>query len=175
MEGVTVINDGILTNYQLVVSSLTDCSRVNAGRIWLWQASWHLCCGLRGDCGPECKQHHESQVRTCVWPPVFSSLTCHVWVLPILTLDPMFGIYSHKTSGSTLPSFKVKLKTVLFSRYFRSSSEATSLIRNCISVCVCVCVRVYVCVLMLMCVYWFASFICLLVKLLCVCLTIICK
>ena len=39
-----------------------------------------------------------------------------------LTLDPMFGTHSHKTSGNaTLTSFKTNLKTFLFSQYFRSS------------------------------------------------------
>ena len=37
-----------------------------------------------------------------------------------LALDPIFGIHSHKTvdTGSTLSSFKAKLKTFLFSQYF---------------------------------------------------------
>ena len=38
-----------------------------------------------------------------------------------LTLNPVFGIHSHKTQGNAqLTSFKTNLKTFLFSQYFRS-------------------------------------------------------
>ena len=71
--------------------------------------------------------------------------------------------------------------------HFPLTSDATSVIKNCICVCVCECVCAHVCVLMLMCVcvcvggginanvYWFAPFICLPVKLLYVCICLLVK
>ena len=68
-----------------------------------------------------------------------------------LTLDPMFGIHSHKISGNAqLLHLQDKPENFPFFTVlpFQLTSVATSLIRNCISVYVCVCV----CVLMLVCV-----------------------
>ena len=67
---------------------------------------------------------------------------------------------------STLTSFKTNLKSFLFFTVlpFQLTSEATSLIRNCMCVCVCVCV----CVLMLVCV---CACVCILM-LVCVCISL---
>ena len=88
----------------------------------------------------------------------------------------VFVLASHTCANyhhSHCKSFKMKLKTFLFTvLLFQLTSEATSLIRNCVCVCVCLCVCIgvlmlmcvcvcvcvcvcaCVCVLMLMCVHW---------------------
>ena len=107
-----------------------------------------------------------------------------------LTLDPMFGIHSHKTSGNAqllhllrrtwkLSFFHSSSVPVNFRSHF-SYQKLHLYVYVCVCVCVCacvcvcvnasVCVCVCVCILMLVCVYWFAPFICLFVKLLFVCI-----
>ena len=103
-----------------------------------------------------------------------------------LTLDPMFGIHSHKTSGNAQllhllrriwkPSFFHSTSIPLnFSSHFSYQKLYLCVcvcVCVCVFVCVCVCVSasVCVCILMLVFVYWFAPFICLFVKLLCLCI-----
>ena len=65
------------------------------------------------------------------------------------TLDPMFGIHSHKTSGNA--QLLHLLRRAWKPSFFHSTSVpltsvATSLVRNCISVCACVLMLVCVCV-----------------------------
>ena len=96
-----------------------------------------------------------------------------------LTSDPMFGIHSHRTGNAQL--FHLLRQNWKFSFFhstsipvnFRSHFSYQKLyLSECVCVCVCinaiVCVCTCVCVLMLM--YWFAPFICLFVKLLCLCI-----
>ena len=105
-----------------------------------------------------------------------------------LTLDPMFGIHSHKTSGNAqllhllrrtwkLSFFHSTSVPVNFSSHF---SYQKLYLCVCVSVCLCacmcecllmlVCVCSCVCILILVCVYWFAPFVCLFIELLCVCI-----
>ena len=89
-----------------------------------------------------------------------------------LTLDPMFGIHSHLTSGNAQLCHLLKWNWKLF--FFHSTSISVNFrsrfsLSESVSLCVCINANVCVCVLMLMCVFWCASFICLLGKLLCIC------
>ena len=92
-----------------------------------------------------------------------------------LTLDPVFGIHSHKTSGNAqlLHLLRRTWKVSFFHStsvpvHFRSHFSYQKLyLCVCVNVSVCACV----CMLMLVCGYWFAPFICLFIKLLCVCVS----
>ena len=95
-----------------------------------------------------------------------------------LTLDPMFGIHSHKTSGNAQLLYLLRRTWKLY--FFHSTSISDNFSSHfsyqklylCVCVCVCVlmlvCVCACACVSMLVCLYWFAPFVCLFVKLLCV-------
>ena len=123
---------------------------------------------MSDDCDEEFRQKHQLTPRQLE----LKSISRH---------QAMLNSYIFKNEPENFPFFTVLL--------FQLTSEATSLIRNylCKSVCVCVCVLVCVnadvcvcvcvCVwvLMLMCVYWFAPFICLLIKLLCMCICLLVK
>ena len=102
-----------------------------------------------------------------------------------LSLDPMFGIRSHKTSGNAqllhllrrtckLFFFHITSVPVNFSRYFSYQKLYLCVcvcvcMLMCVCVCMLMCVCVRVCILMLVCVYWFVQFIYLFVELLSVC------
>ena len=94
-----------------------------------------------------------------------------------LNLDPMFWIHSHKISGNAQllhllrRAWKLSFfHSTSFPVNFRSHFSYQKLyLCVCVCVCVnaCVCVCECMCILMLVCVYWFAPFICLFVKILC--------